>query len=187
MRIIGIDPSPTGGAWVVVDETGKVIGSGSGSLGRLCDAVASRPCEVAIEMPAGYGMPVGVEVFETCATVGSLLQSAALNHAPAYRYYRKTVLATVCGSSRGNDATIRQALVDRYGPTRQLAVGTKKSPGPLYGLGNDERAALAVALTHLERRGDGAVDIGAELSRKRAARSEKAAKRKAKQAQGGEA
>jgi hypothetical protein len=38
-------------------------------------------------------------------------------------------------------------LLDRFGPGREVAVGTKRAPGPLYGIKGDEWSALAVALT----------------------------------------
>jgi hypothetical protein len=42
---------------------------------------------------------------------------------------------------RAKDANIRQALIDRFG-----AVGTKKMPGPLFGVSSHYWAALAVAV-----------------------------------------
>jgi hypothetical protein len=48
---------------------------------------------------------------------------------------------------RATDANIRASLIDRYGPGKDSAIGSKRSPGPLYGLKGDEWSALAVALT----------------------------------------
>ena len=48
------------------------------------------------------------------------------------------------------DANIRQALIDRYGPGKDRAIGRKLSPGPLYGLSGDCWSALAVAVTTTE-------------------------------------
>jgi hypothetical protein len=61
--------------------------------------------------------------------------------------YRKDVKLYLCGSLRATDANIRAALLDRFGPGREIAVGTKRAPGPLYGIKGDEWSALAVALT----------------------------------------
>jgi len=49
-----------------------------------------------------------------------------------------------------NDSTIRQAMLDRYGPGREKAIGKKKSPGPLYGIRKDEWQALALAVTFFD-------------------------------------
>ena len=53
----------------------------------------------------------------------------------------------LCGHPRAKDPNIRQALLDRFGPGREKALGTKKAPGALYGIKGDEWAALAVAIT----------------------------------------
>lgn len=183
MRILGIDPSPIGATWVLLDEQGHVFRACTEPIDDIVTWLRDMKfqTEVAIEMPASYGMAVGVDVFETCEVVGRLHEAARLRGMPVVRYYRKTIKLHLCNACNAKDANIRQALLDRYGPTKELAIGTKKSPGPLYGFSADDWAALAVAVTHLDRHGDGAVDIGAELSRKREIRSEKARKRLAKQ------
>jgi hypothetical protein len=43
---------------------------------------------------------------------------------------------------RAKDQNIRQALIDRLGPP-----GTKKNPGPTYGVTSHMWSALAVAVT----------------------------------------
>ena len=58
---------------------------------------------------------------------------------------------TLCGDARAKDPNIRAALIDRWGGSKAAAVGTKKSPGPLYGFKSDMWAALAVAETFIER------------------------------------
>ncbi|MBV8782506.1 MAG: hypothetical protein JO353_14005, partial [Phycisphaerae bacterium] len=53
---------------------------------------------------------------------------------------------------RAKDGNIRQALIDRFGPTKERAIGKKKSPGPLYGMSGDCWSALAVAVTYADQR-----------------------------------
>lgn len=60
---------------------------------------------------------------------------------------RIDVKKSLLGRASGNDAAVRQAIYDRYGGTRQRAAGTKKSPGPIYGIKSHAMAALAVAMT----------------------------------------
>jgi hypothetical protein len=97
--------------------------------------------QLAIEMIASYGMPVGREVFETCVWIGRFRQ--AWRDPEAVRLvYRKDVKLHLCGSPRAKDANIWQELKDRLG-----APGTKANPGPLYGVQSHARAALAVAVT----------------------------------------
>jgi len=40
--------------------------------------------------------------------------------------------------------------MDRYGSSREVSIGKKKTPGPLYGISNDVWAALGVAITASE-------------------------------------
>jgi hypothetical protein len=50
----------------------------------------------------------------------------------------------LCESVRANDSNIRAALIDRFGPGKEKAVGRKATPGPLFGLKGDEWSALAI-------------------------------------------
>lgn len=101
-----------------------------------------------VEMVASYGMPVGKEVFETCVWIGRFIEQ--LNSLGIYGHqsvgltmiYRRDEKLDLCDSPRANDATIRQALIDRFGP-----VGTKKAPGWFYGVHKDAWSAVAVGVT----------------------------------------
>ena len=102
---------------------------------------------MALEMIASYGMPVGKEVFETCLWIGRF-QEAWLHRGGRVRLiYRRDVKLFHCQDSRAKDANIRAALIDRYGPSKEIAIGVKAKQGPLYGIKADEWSALAVALT----------------------------------------
>ncbi len=101
---------------------------------------------LAIEMIASYGMPVGREVFETCVWIGRFLQAWDDAHALVYR---KDVKLHLCNSPRANDATIRAALIDRFGG-KDRAIGRKAAPGPLYRVKADAWSALAIAVTYSE-------------------------------------
>jgi len=68
---------------------------------------------------------------------------AEVSRGSASLVFRRDVKMHLCGSARAKDANIRQALLDRLGP-----VGTKKAPGPLYGVKSHIWAALAVAVTY---------------------------------------
>jgi hypothetical protein len=89
-------------------------------------------------MIASYGMAVGKEVFETCVWIGRFVEVARVEPRLVYRRDAKLHL---CHSPRAKDANVRQALIDRLGPQ-----GTKKNPGPTYGMRSHLWAALAVAV-----------------------------------------
>jgi hypothetical protein len=103
-------------------------------------AMNRRNGPIAIEMIASYGMAVGADVFQTCVEIGRFVEVAEGN---VSLVFRRDVKMHLCGSARAKDANIRQAMLDRLGP-----VGTKKAPGPLYGVKSHIWAALAVAITH---------------------------------------
>ena len=70
----------------------------------------------------------------------------------AYFISRREVKLHVCGRSAATDADVRAALIDRFGPGKEKAIGKKASPGPLYGIKSHMWSALALAVTFHERR-----------------------------------
>ena len=143
MSILALDPGTTETGFVRLDD-GLVTHAGVerngivlASLAMACDDV------LAIEMIASYGMSVGREVFETCVWIGRFQQ--AWRDPEAVRLvFRKDVKMLLCGSLRAKDPNIRQALIDLIGPQ-----GTKKKPGPTYGVHSHAWAALGVAVTQM--------------------------------------
>lgn len=153
MKVIGIDPGNEQSAWAHVRD-GAVIGTCNAVRnGELVQALrdgyfATLDVDfLAIEMIASYGMPVGREVFETCLWIGRFMEAWHARGGRAQLVYRREVKLYLCESNRATDANVRAALLDRYGPGREKAVGTKRAPGPLYEVKGDAWQALAVALT----------------------------------------
>lgn len=105
---------------------------------------------IVCEMVACYGMPVGSEVFDTCLMVGRIQEASVRD---CNLVFRKDVKMHLCGRANAKDTNIRQALIDRYGPGKEVAIGTKKAPGPLYDLRKDMWAALAVGVTWMDVNG----------------------------------
>jgi hypothetical protein len=148
--ILAIDPGTTHSGWCFV-RSGSVKFSGVYPNHDILTLLRGNLDPVAIEMIASYGMPVGSEVFETCVWIGRFMQEAAraIGEDRTRLIYRRDVKLHLCGSPRAKDANIRQALVDRYGG-KAAAIGTKKQPGPLYGVKSHAWAALGVAITAQE-------------------------------------
>jgi hypothetical protein len=149
MSIIALDPGTTQTGWCVLLGS-KVVSSGiepnTDVLARLRFGWPHiGRAQLAIEMIASYGMPVGREVFETCVWIGRFVQ--AWPDPDAVRFvYRRDVKAHLCASQKAKDSHVWQAIVDLYGGD-SVAVGRKASPGPLYGVKSHARSALGVALT----------------------------------------
>ena len=147
MRFYAIDPGYTQSAWILMDDRWP-LRFGIDTNENVIELVRAREAALVVEMIASYGMPVGREVFETCLWIGRFIEAAAGRHT---KIYRKEVKMTLCQSMRAKDANIRQALIDRYGPGKERAIGVKARPGPLYGFKADLWAALGVGVTYLEQ------------------------------------
>ncbi len=144
--IIGLDPGTTETGCVLLDGY-KPIYSGVMPNANVIPWMQTfgRATTLACEWVQSYGMPVGKEVFDTVRWIGRFQQAW---HTPDAVVFlpRKAVCLHICNSPRANDATIRQALIDRYGG-KGAAVGRKANPGPLHGIKSHAWQALAVALT----------------------------------------
>lgn len=149
MKVLAIDPGNEESAYVILGEDyrpethNKVNNSDLLYLIQTCFH-DFHVTDMAVEMIASYGMPVGKEVFETCVWIGRFIQAA--DYIPTKELiYRKDEKINLCGSMKAKDGNIRQALIDRFG-----VVGVKKSPGFFYGFSKDQWAAMAVGTTYLD-------------------------------------
>ncbi len=173
MIIIAIDPGPVESGFVILEADtfpAQIYFSGKMDeieIEKQIKGVWSN-CKfkglddelwAAIEMPACYGMAVGKSVFDTCAVVGHFEEFFQSLGIPSVRVYRKqkspegieSVVMSLCKNSRAKDSNVRQALIDLYPATgggKIPQIGTKKNPGPLYGVSKDIWAALAVGITY---------------------------------------
>jgi hypothetical protein len=149
-RLVAIDPGPTESA-VLVYEDGRPVEwekmPNDDALFALDEYSATAPL-LAIEMIASYGMAVGAEVFDTCVWIGRFTERWGGDETRLV--YRREVKLHLCGSAKAKDPNVRQALLDKFGPGKELAVGRKATPGPLYGLTGDCWSALGVAVTAAE-------------------------------------
>lgn len=156
MTILAIDPGPVESAWVRYDgRTNSVLLARKEANALVLQQWWSVADVVVIEQVRSYGMPVGAEVFDTVHWSGRFHQAALGDYGcanPAVVLVpRKDVKLHLCQSPRANDATIRQALIDKFGG-KDKAIGRKSSPGPLYGLKADCWQALALGVTWWETR-----------------------------------
>lgn len=148
--VVGIDPGPMQSAFACVLSDGglfrcDILANTSFIYDIGNSVVHGGPCRFAIEVVESFGMPVGREVFQTCEWIGRFRE--ALGREFDLRLGRKDVKRHLCGSLRAKDSNVRAALLDRYGGSRRVACGTKKQPGPLYGVKSHCWSALAVAVT----------------------------------------
>lgn len=148
--VYAIDPGHTMSAWVAIDTSdGTVLESGREANRDVLDQLRAGVFAqvVVIEQVEGFGLPVGRELFETVYWSGRFAEAVESRGTPVARVTRKEVKRNLCGLDRAKDPHVRQAIIDRYGPSKDEAIGRKAAPGPLYGLTADRWAALGVALT----------------------------------------
>jgi hypothetical protein len=142
MKLFSIDPGTTHSGWVLLDGS-KVADAGvhaNHDVLRWVQAGQGADMLV-IEMIASMGMSVGQTTFETVRWIGRF-QQAWHDPEAVKLVYRHQVKTHLCGNQRAKDPNIRQALLDLLGPQ-----GTKKEPGPTYGVKSHAWAALGVAVT----------------------------------------
>lgn len=148
MIILALDPGTTDTGWCILSGS-DVLGSGVFSNARTLELVQRTHADVlAIEMISSYGMAVGKEIFETVRWIGRF-QQAWRDPEAVELVYRIDVKLHLCGSARAKDPNVRQALIDMYpasGGGKKPQIGTKSSPGPLYGVSSHAWPALAVAV-----------------------------------------
>jgi hypothetical protein len=157
MIIIGIDPGWEESAIVAYDSSLKKVTHHETSRNDVILKSLQTPRAaniVVIEQIEGFGMAVGREVFETVWWSGRFFEAWCENTSVAVRraerLTRKAVKIHLCGQIRARDSEVRQAIIDKFGMSKALAIGTSKAPGPLFGVKGHEFAALAVAITWAE-------------------------------------
>lgn len=159
-KIFAIDPGNEESGYVIVEhdrnEITRVLQCGKVPNGMIFDLLTfwsgKTEFDLAIEMIASYGMPVGKEVFDTCLYIGRFWEHAVhLEIGEPQLIYRKDEKLAICGDSRAKDQNVRRALIDRYAPGQKNdGKGTKKSPGFFYGFRADIWQAFAVAVTYFD-------------------------------------
>ena len=153
-RLLAIDPGTEMSAYVVYDsEQRRLVDWAKIANLDLLDVIgeASECDTMAIETVQSFGMAVGQEIFTTVWWSGRFYERwIQTSRSNPTRVFRKDVKLHLCGTLRAKDKNIRQALIDRFGPGKERAIGLKATPGPLYGLSSDGWQALGVALTAIE-------------------------------------
>jgi len=143
--VLGLDPGTTMSGYALFDGR-RVHQAGVLANEAMLQAIATgrglrvTPDALAIEKVEAMGMAVGAEVFETVHWAGRFLQAWEYPDM-VQRITRRQVKLGLCGSMRAKDPNIRQALLDMLGPA-----GTKKRPGPTYGVHSHAWSALAIAV-----------------------------------------
>ena len=147
MIIRGLDPGSRESGlvyWDIEEKKllyAKVLRNGF-ILGMIRDQSIDTAGVLAIEQIRGYGVKAGNDTFDTCEWSGRFREAFESRGGKVVMQPRKKAMEKLCGITNTTDKFIRMALIDRYGE-----VGTKRSPGPLFGISGHLWSALAVAVT----------------------------------------
>lgn len=166
MRILGIDPGPEYGA-VIVHECARgnrtvewVEGKCVLDLGRVidrADSVGAPFDALVIESIAPAGLPLGHDLLKAIRLEERMVFAAEMRHLEVHRIKRREVKLHLLGKAAGTDAQVNAALraawCARLDCDEKQLRGTKKSPGPLYGVTSHAWPALACVETFLDRQG----------------------------------
>ena len=123
----------------------------------ICDSLSEHVQEgdeirFVIEDMQNFGMPVGRSVLDTEKYIGYLTCLIETNGYAVDYVFRNEEKLILCHSMKANDATIKQALIDRFAPdTSNHGKGTKACPGFFYGMKNDCWSAFAQCVTFHDR------------------------------------
>lgn len=147
MKILGIDPGNEGSAYAIVNDKYEILSADKVSNDELLEVVDMMDYNaISLESIQSYGMPVGRTTFETCFMIGRIIQMASDRNKLCLLYPRPKIAQGIIGQGgKYNDATMRQALLIRFG-------GDKKGEplNVLKGGGSDKRSAFATAVYHLD-------------------------------------
>ena len=159
-RIVGIDPGSTASGVVVYDSaiSSPVVYAAKLDNPTLLTALGCRALRedvwlkdhvLVVEFPVPRGMPASRDLFLAVEWVGRFREAWG-DDAAFVKMDRKDVKMSLCGVSSAKDTNIRAAIIDRFGG-KDRAIGRKATAGPLYGVKADAWAALAVAMTYMDR------------------------------------
>lgn len=115
-------------------ETGEKVNNAYGHSFALVSKAA---------MMARTGATAAGNMVDAACWIGMFCSAAGETPATVAKLTRKEVLKAFHVVSKGSDAAIRAELIRHFGG--KDAIGTKKAPGPLYGVTGDAWQALGLA------------------------------------------
>jgi len=152
MIILAIDPGSALSALVFFDTVGQCVVEkmkiGNEAALLYLEHNRGTADHLAIEMAESFGAKVWGQVFTTVLWTGRLVQAWRKDFTLVTR---REVKMQLCNSGRAKDAQIRNCLIERWGG-KDVAIGNRKEPGPLFGITADMWQALAIGVTWSDAR-----------------------------------
>lgn len=152
MRLLAIDPGSALTGYVLYDVDARALVlrgkcSNEDLVAMIRRAEFSSALMLAIEHAQSFGAKVWNQVFDATLWGGRFVEAwdSVTSGRPHALVFRRDVKLHVTGSPKAKDQQVRQCLLEQWGG-KDVAVGTKKQPGPLFGVTADMWAALAIAV-----------------------------------------
>lgn len=155
-KVFAIDPGPRQSTFAAVEFTGKkklldnaieIMSVGALDNEEMVNQVrAMYGFHMVCEEMKFYGMQAGAECFDTARWSGHFERVCKDRGTELVLMPRQVIKSYVCFTVKAGDKQVRDALIMRYGEP-----GTKKSPGPLFGISGHSWAALACAVAFHDR------------------------------------
>jgi hypothetical protein len=155
--VLAIDPGRWKSGWAVVAENPLRLHqfgiSDNADMYKSLREFGIGPYDVlAVEMVRSFGES-GDSLYETAAWVGAFAFAEGMPNKAARLVYRSDErLLLLPGERKISDAAVRRAVIEAFPQTgggKEPAIGTKKEPGPLYGVKSHVWQAIGVGLTYL--------------------------------------
>lgn len=147
MNILAIDPGPDSSGVVLFDVASmSVVWSNAEMpndevLEKVRYASGYDGHSVACECIEAMYAHVGKETVRTIRFTGRIEEAVLCGISTLHLLSPQDIKKVVCGTASAKDPAVRQAVIDTLGKP-----GTKKNPGPTYGVSSHAWRALAVAL-----------------------------------------
>lgn len=148
--LIGLDPGPetsgvvvyrAGGSPQVIESHAKLA---LPHVRTLLNQYPSFSTTVVIERVSA-GAISGKDILQTAEVVGRFAEFCELRRMAHHLLYRREVLAALgVGGGASRDSLVRQAVLELH----PEGTGTKKKPGPLYGVSSHAWQALGLCCAH---------------------------------------
>lgn len=155
LTLLALDVGTTETGWCLMDfETLHPEVFGKTENNELIGMIQRMPINYAVyEKFESFGMPIGQTTIDAIQWNGRFIQALKEIGVDADCVTRKDEKLILCQSMKANDATIKQALVDRFAyGQKNYGKGTKKDKGWFYGFRADVWSAYAVGVTWKEKK-----------------------------------
>lgn len=153
MIVLAVDPGPTTSGVVVYDGARVLYAAKDDTIADVYAIIGSfAGCLqlVACERVQSYGI-AGASLLRTAEVYGGIRRTAEVAGLPFAGIYRRDVCNALHVKGKGRDQQVRQRMIEMHGGSKAEATGTKRAPGPLYGVTSHAWQALGLAVVARER------------------------------------